>query len=66
MTDPEPLPSGSPVYDLPNVFLASRIAGALGKKPEPLGRTVVTELALLNAGMPLAHTAAKVDLDIRA
>jgi phosphoglycerate dehydrogenase-like enzyme len=62
VTEPEPLPAGSPLYDLPNVFLTPHIAGSLGNELARLGRTVVEELALLNAGSPLAHRVRHSDL----
>ncbi|MGC9541419.1 hydroxyacid dehydrogenase [Streptomyces sp. UG1] len=55
VTEPEPLPAGSPLYHLPNVFLTPHIAGSLGNELERLGRTVVEELERVVAGMPLGH-----------
>ncbi|WP_105970682.1 hydroxyacid dehydrogenase [Streptomyces geranii] len=62
VTEPEPLPAGSPLYDLPNVFLTPHIAGSLGNELARLGRTVVEELALLGAGLPLGHRVRRSDL----
>ncbi|MFE9445812.1 hydroxyacid dehydrogenase [Streptomyces sp. NPDC006602] len=62
VTEPEPLPADSPLYRLPNVFLTPHIAGSLGNELERLGRTVVDELALLTAGVPLAHAVVQADL----
>ncbi|NEB02890.1 hydroxyacid dehydrogenase [Streptomyces sp. SID13726] len=62
VTEPEPLPAQSPLYRLPNVFLTPHIAGSLGNELERLGRTVVEELALLGAGLPLAHGVRRGDL----
>lgn len=62
VTEPEPLPADSPLYGLPNVFLTPHIAGSLGNELERLGRTVVDELALLGAGLPLAHAVRRADL----
>jgi phosphoglycerate dehydrogenase-like enzyme len=62
VTEPEPLPAHSPLYQLPNVFLTPHIAGSLGNELERLGRTVVEELALLVAGAPLAHAVVQADL----
>ncbi|ADI12895.1 putative glycerate dehydrogenase [Streptomyces bingchenggensis BCW-1] len=56
VTEPEPLPGRSPLYDLPNVFLTPHLAGSLGNELERLGRTVVDELQRLVAGEPLLHT----------
>jgi phosphoglycerate dehydrogenase-like enzyme len=62
VTEPEPLPADSPLYGLPKVFLTPHIAGSLGNELERLGRTVVDELALLGAGLPLAHAVRRADL----
>ncbi|MFG2575171.1 hydroxyacid dehydrogenase [Streptomyces sp. NPDC048481] len=62
VTDPEPLPADSPLYDLPNVFLTPHIAGSLGNELERLGRIVVEELERLADGLPLAHEVRHADL----
>jgi phosphoglycerate dehydrogenase-like enzyme len=62
VTDPEPLPAGSPLYNLPNVFLTPHIAGSLGNELERLGRIVVEELERLVAGAPPAHEVLRADL----
>ncbi|WP_405590936.1 hydroxyacid dehydrogenase [Streptomyces sp. NBC_01092] len=62
VTEPEPLPAGSPLYHLPNVFLTPHIAGSLGNELERLGRIVVEELERVAAGGPLGHEVRLVDL----
>lgn len=62
VTEPEPLPVGSPLYHLPNVFLTPHIAGSLGNELERLGRTVVEELERLVSGLPPAHQVRHTDL----
>jgi phosphoglycerate dehydrogenase-like enzyme len=62
VTEPEPLPAGSPLYRLPNVFLTPHIAGSLGNELERLGRIVAEELERLVAGAPLAHEVHHSDL----
>lgn len=62
VTEPEPLPAGSPLYHLPNVFLTPHIAGSLGNELERLGRTAVEELERLAAGLPPAHQVRHTDL----
>ncbi|MFF7311459.1 NAD(P)-dependent oxidoreductase [Streptomyces sp. NPDC008137] len=62
VTDPEPLPAGSPLYHLPNVFLTPHIAGSLGNELERLGRIVVEELERLAAGVPPVHEVRRADL----
>ncbi|MEU7719300.1 hydroxyacid dehydrogenase [Streptomyces tibetensis] len=62
VTDPEPLPAGSPLYRLPNVFLTPHIAGSLGNELERLGRIVVEELERLAAGVGPLHEVRRADL----
>jgi phosphoglycerate dehydrogenase-like enzyme len=62
VTDPEPLPAGSPLYALPNVFLTPHIAGSLGNELARLGRVVADELERAVAGLPLAHEVRHADL----
>jgi phosphoglycerate dehydrogenase-like enzyme len=62
VTDPEPLPAGSPLYHLPNVFLTPHIAGSLGNELERLGRIVVEEMERLAAGVPPLHEVRHADL----
>ncbi|WP_327432677.1 hydroxyacid dehydrogenase [Streptomyces sp. NBC_01236] len=62
VTEPEPLPAGSPLYALPNAFLTPHIAGSLGNELERLGRIVADELERLAAGLPPAHEVRHADL----
>jgi phosphoglycerate dehydrogenase-like enzyme len=62
VTEPEPLPAGSPLYALPNAFLTPHIAGSLGNELERLGRIVADELERLVAGLPPAHEVRHADL----
>ncbi|GAB2859125.1 hydroxyacid dehydrogenase [Streptomyces deserti] len=62
VTEPEPLPAGSPLYQLPNVFLTPHIAGSLGNELERLGAIVVDELERLVAGLPPVHEVRHADL----
>lgn len=55
VTDPEPLPSDSPLYDLGNVLLLPHIAGAAGVERERLGALVVDEVIRFARGEPLQH-----------
>ncbi|MEV0380311.1 hydroxyacid dehydrogenase [Nonomuraea sp. NPDC050643] len=63
VTDPEPLPSGSALYDLPNAFLTPHIAGSQGNELARMGAAVLDELERLAAGSPLAHQVSHDDLD---
>ncbi|GAB2716632.1 hydroxyacid dehydrogenase [Streptomyces bullii] len=62
VTEPEPLPAGSPLYQLPNVFLTPHIAGSLGNELERLGAIVADELERLVAGAPPVHEVRHADL----
>ncbi|MGH3647430.1 MAG: hydroxyacid dehydrogenase [Micromonosporaceae bacterium] len=55
VTDPEPLPPESPLYDLPNVFLTPHLAGALGNEVARLGESALDELDRYAAGAPFAY-----------
>ncbi|MFK0002080.1 hydroxyacid dehydrogenase [Paenarthrobacter sp. NPDC090522] len=62
VTDPEPLPSGSPLHGLPNVVITPHIAGALGNEVHRLGSHAVTEVRRLSEGLPLAYPVLAADL----
>ncbi|TQJ90788.1 hydroxyacid dehydrogenase [Streptomyces sp. SLBN-31] len=55
VTDPEPLPADSPLYDLPGAFVTPHLAGSQGNELSRLGMTVAEEAARLLAGEQLAH-----------
>ncbi|KOG32713.1 hydroxyacid dehydrogenase [Streptomyces resistomycificus] len=55
VTDPEPLPADSPLFDLPNAFVTPHLAGSQGNEVARLGRLVAQEAARLLAGDPPAH-----------
>jgi phosphoglycerate dehydrogenase-like enzyme len=62
VTDPEPLPSDSPLLDLPNVFITPHVAGAVGNEIARLGELAVSELERLAAGQPLQHAISPAEL----
>lgn len=62
VTDPEPLPPDSPLYDLPNVQLTPHIAGSVGNEVPRLLEHAVAEVERLAAGLPLAHPVLASDL----
>ncbi|WP_030661948.1 hydroxyacid dehydrogenase [Streptomyces cellulosae] len=66
VTEPEPLPTASPLYGLPNVFLTPHIAGSLGNELARLGGTVVSELERIAAGSSPAHAIGRAELAISA
>lgn len=63
VTEPEPLPPDSPLFDLPNAFLTPHIAGSHGNELSRMGSVVLDELERLAGGLPLAHQVAHDDLD---
>lgn len=54
VTDPEPLPADSLLYELPNAFITPHLAGSQGNEVARLGLTVVEEAERLLAGKELA------------
>nr|BFD88108.1 hydroxyacid dehydrogenase [Streptomyces sp. Xyl84] len=63
VTDPEPLPAGHPLWDLPNVFITPHLAGAQGNEVGRLGALAVDELSRYARGLPLAHAVLLADLE---
>ncbi|WP_049576490.1 hydroxyacid dehydrogenase [Streptomyces sp. SBT349] len=55
VTDPEPLPASSELWELPNVRLTPHIAGSMGGELHRLGAAVAAEVARFAAGRPFAH-----------
>ncbi|MFD5231643.1 hydroxyacid dehydrogenase [Streptomyces qaidamensis] len=55
VTDPEPLPAGSPLYDLPGAFVTPHLAGSQGNELARLGLTVAEEAERLLAGEEPAY-----------
>jgi phosphoglycerate dehydrogenase-like enzyme len=62
-TDPEVLPAGSRLYDLPNVFLTPHVAGAMGDETQRLAELAIDEIERYAAGKPLLHRVRREDLD---
>jgi phosphoglycerate dehydrogenase-like enzyme len=62
VTDPEPLPADSPLWNLPNVVLTPHIAGALGNEVSRLGDQAMAELRRFLDGRPLRHQVHAADL----
>lgn len=54
VTDPEPLPADSVLYDLPNVMITPHIAGSLGSETRRMSRHALDELERYITGEPLA------------
>jgi phosphoglycerate dehydrogenase-like enzyme len=52
VTDPEPLPAASPLYELPHVVITPHIAGSLGSETRRMTDAALTELERYAAGLP--------------
>lgn len=61
--EPEPLPTDSPFYDLPNVVLTPHIAGALGNELRALSDLAITEIERFVAGLAPLHPVHKQDME---
>ncbi|MET8684548.1 hydroxyacid dehydrogenase [Streptomyces sp. NPDC004732] len=66
VTDPEPLPSSSPLYDLPNVVLTPHIAGSLGSETRTMADAALTELERYAAGLPPLAPVTRQSLTVQA
>ncbi|RDJ20322.1 hydroxyacid dehydrogenase [Bosea caraganae] len=55
VTEPEPLPPDSRLFDLPNVVLTPHIAGAAGYETRRMAELLVEEIERFVAGKPLQH-----------
>lgn len=53
VTDPEPLPADSELYDLPNVILTPHVAGSLGAETRRMVDEALADLQRYNQGLPL-------------
>ncbi|MEU6890429.1 hydroxyacid dehydrogenase [Streptomyces sp. NPDC046557] len=54
-TEPEVLPAGSPLFNLPNVLLTPHVAGSLGGELDRLAATAVAELERYAHGLAFRH-----------
>lgn len=61
-TDPEVLPAGSPLYDLPNVFLTPHVAGAMGTETQRLAALAIDEIERIARGDAPLHAIRAEDL----
>ncbi|WP_189823333.1 MULTISPECIES: hydroxyacid dehydrogenase [Streptomyces] len=66
VTDPEPLPDTSPLYDLPNVVLTPHIAGSLGSETRTMADSALTELERYAAGLPPLAPVTRQSLKVQA
>jgi phosphoglycerate dehydrogenase-like enzyme len=66
VTDPEPLPPGSPLYELPNVVLTPHVAGSLGAETRLMTASALTELERYAAGLPPLTSVTAESLRVQA
>jgi len=58
VTEPEPLPADSPLWDMPNVMLTPHVAGSMGTEVADMTDLVLDEIARFGRGAPLEHAVA--------
>ncbi|GAB3843277.1 hydroxyacid dehydrogenase [Dactylosporangium cerinum] len=63
VTEPEPLPAGHPLFQLPNVWITPHLAGVQGSEVRRLGEFAVAEVERFIAGEPLRGTVRADQLD---
>jgi phosphoglycerate dehydrogenase-like enzyme len=66
VTSPELLPSGDPLYSMPNVILTPHIAGSMGNELTLLGDLAVSEIERFAAGQPNKDVVTRHALDLMA
>lgn len=62
-TDPEPLPDGSPLLGLPNVFLTPHVAGSTGPEVGRMADLAIAEITRFARGEALEHEVLASDLE---
>jgi phosphoglycerate dehydrogenase-like enzyme len=55
VTEPEVLPIGSALWDLPNLVITPHLAGSVGTELRRMGVSAVAEVLRVVAGQPLRH-----------
>ena len=55
VTDPEPPPPDSPLFDLPNAWLSTHIAGAIGHEVVRMADAMIEEFSAWEQGEPLRY-----------
>nr|WP_243744940.1 hydroxyacid dehydrogenase [Streptomyces hainanensis] len=66
VTEPEPLPDASPLYDLPNVVLTPHIAGSLGSETRRMTGAALDELDRYARGLPPLDPVTRESLAVQA
>lgn len=55
VTEPEVIPSGSVLWDLPNLVITPHLAGSVGTELRRIGASAAAEVSRIVAGQPLRH-----------
>ncbi|MEY9871978.1 phosphoglycerate dehydrogenase-like enzyme [Streptacidiphilus sp. MAP12-33] len=55
VTDPDPLPADSPLFDVPNLVLTPHIAGSVGGELHRMADSALAEIERFGRGLPFAH-----------
>ncbi len=66
VTNPEPTPADSPLWELPNVFLTTHIAGSIGDEVVRMADYIIEELTLYQRGEPLRYAVSLEMLEVMA
>ncbi len=66
VTDPEPLPANSVLYELPNVMITPHIAGSLGTETQRMSDAALDEIARYVAGAAPKSPVTQGDLETSA
>jgi phosphoglycerate dehydrogenase-like enzyme len=66
VTEPEPLPRSSVLYELPNVMITPHVAGSLGAETRMLAASALTELERYAAGLPPLAAVTAESLELQA
>ncbi|WP_129669044.1 hydroxyacid dehydrogenase [Phytoactinopolyspora endophytica] len=66
VTDPDPLPAGSPLYELPNVMITPHVAGSLGSETQRMSDSALDELERYIDGLPPRATVTADELEVSA
>ncbi|PWK88438.1 phosphoglycerate dehydrogenase-like enzyme [Lentzea atacamensis] len=66
VTDPEPLPAWSRLYDLPNVVITPHIAGSLGSETRLMAAAALDELERYAGGQPPLEPVTRHGLTVQA
>jgi phosphoglycerate dehydrogenase-like enzyme len=66
VTEPEPLPAGSVLYDLPNVVITPHIAGSLGTETRRMSDAAMNDLERYLTGQKLMAQVVSEDLSLSA